>query len=93
MFTSCSCGRSEPTLNQPAPIPESVLASVTFFKYAMTGPLWLASITSPDPEVRVWRQVRVACEPACTVMTVLVLWVGLGPPLQAMSLEVTSWMG
>jgi hypothetical protein len=41
----------------------------------------------------VWRQVRVAVEPACTVMTVLVFAVGFGPPLQTMSLEVTSWIG
>jgi len=50
-------------------------------------------MTSLGPEVSVWRQVRVACEPACTVMTVEVLAVGLGPPLQTMSLEVTSLMG
>jgi hypothetical protein len=56
----------------------------------MTGPLWLESMTSLGPEVKVWRQVRVAEEPACTVMTVLVLEVGLGPPLHTMSLEVTS---
>jgi hypothetical protein len=81
------------TLNQPLPIPLSVFASDTFFKYAITGPLWLASMTSLGPDVRVWRQVRVAVEPACTVMTVLVFAVGFGPPLQTMSLEVTSWMG
>lgn len=59
----------------------------------MTGPLWLASMTSPPPEVRVWRQVSVALEPACTLITVEVFCVGLGPPLQTMSLEVTSVMG
>lgn len=75
------------------PTPLSVFASPTFFMYAMTGPLCEASITSLGPEVRVWRHVRVALEPACTVMTVLVFWVGFGPPLQTMSLEVTSVMG
>lgn len=80
-------------MNHPLPTPVSVLAAVTFFMYAMTGPLWLASMTSPDPEVRVWRHVSVAEEPACSVMTVLVAVVGLGPPLQTMSLEVTSMMG
>jgi hypothetical protein len=77
------------TLNQPFPIPLSVFASDTFFRYAMTGPLWLESMTSLDP----WRHCSVADEPACTVMTVLVFAVGLEPPLHAMSLEVTSWMG
>lgn len=81
------------TLNQPAPIPVSVFASLTFFMYAMTGPLCDASITSFAPEVRLCRHVSVALEPACTVMTVLVFEVGFGPPLHAMSLEVTSWMG
>jgi hypothetical protein len=75
------------------PTPESVFASLTFFRYAMTGPLWLASMTSPDPDVSVWRQVSFAVEPACTLMTVDVDWVGLGPPLHAMSLEVTSVIG
>jgi hypothetical protein len=32
-------------------------------------------------------------EPAWTLMTVEVFVVGLGPPLQTMSLEVTSVMG
>ena len=59
----------------------------------MTGPLWEASITSLAPDVRVWRHVRVAWEPAWTVMTVDVFAVGLGPPLQTMSLDVTSLMG
>ena len=60
----------------------------------LPGPLWLASMTSFDPDVRVCRQVSLAVEPACTLMTVLVFWTApLGPPLQAMSLEVTSWMG
>jgi hypothetical protein len=81
------------TLNQPLPIPLSVFASDTFFRYAITGPLWLESMTSLGPDSRVWRQVRVAVEPACTVITVLVFAVGFGPPLQTMSLEVTSWMG
>lgn len=81
------------TLNQPFPTPESVFASDTFFRYAITGPLWLESMTSLGPEVSVWRQVSVACEPAWTVMTVLVLVVGLGPPLQTMSLDVTSVIG
>lgn len=81
------------TLNHPLPTPESVFASETFLRYAMTGPLWLESITSLGPEVRVWRHVRVAWEPAWTVITVFVLAVGLGPPLQTMSLEVTSVMG
>lgn len=81
------------TLNQPLPTPESVFASETFFMYAMTGPLWLASMTSFGPEVKVWRHVRVAWEPAWTVMTVFVLAVGFGPPLQTMSLDVTSVMG
>ncbi len=40
-----------------------------------------------------WRQVRVALEPACRVMTVEVLDVGLGPPLQTMSLDATLLMG
>lgn len=40
-----------------------------------------------------WRHVRVADEPAWTVMTVLVFVVGLGPPLQTMSLDVTSVIG
>ena len=81
------------TLNHPLPTPESVFASDTFFMYAITGPLWEESMTSLGPEVRVWRHVRVAWEPAWTVITVLVLVVGLGPPLQTMSLEVTSVMG
>jgi hypothetical protein len=59
----------------------------------MTGPLWEASITSLEPDVRVWRQVSLAEEPAATVMTFEVAVVGLGPPLQTMSLEVTSVMG
>jgi hypothetical protein len=41
------------TLNHPFPTPESVFASVTFFMYAMTGPLWLESMTSLGPEVKV----------------------------------------
>jgi len=41
----------------------------------------------------VWRQVSFAVEPACTLITVEVAFVGLGPPLQTMSLEVTSVMG
>lgn len=45
------------------------------------------------PLSRVWRQVSVALDPAWTVMTVGVDFVGLGPPLQAMSLDMTSWMG
>jgi hypothetical protein len=75
------------------PTPLSVTALETFFKYAITGPLCDASITSPEPEVRVWRQVSVALEPAATVITFEVAVVGLGPPLQTMSLEVTSVMG
>jgi hypothetical protein len=59
----------------------------------MTGPLWLDSITSLEPDVRVWRQVSFADEPAATVITFEVAVVGLGPPLQTMSLEVTSVMG
>ena len=51
---------SRRTLNHPLPMPESVFASVTFFMYAITGPLWLASMTSLGPEVSVWRHVRVA---------------------------------
>jgi uncharacterized iron-regulated membrane protein len=50
-------------------------------------------MTSLGPEVRVWRQVRVAVEPAWRVMTVEVLAVGLGPPLHTMSLVDTSLMG
>lgn len=75
------------------PTPESVFASLTFFRYAMTGPLWLASMTSLGPDVRVWRHVSFAVEPACTLMTVEVLAVGLGPPLQTMSLEATLVIG
>jgi hypothetical protein len=59
----------------------------------MTGPLWLASMTSLPAEVRVWRQVSLAVEPAWTLMTVEVFVVGLGPPLQTMSFDVTSVMG
>ena len=40
-----------------------------------------------------WRQARVAVEPAWRVMTVEVLAVGLGPPLQTMSFVETSLMG
>ena len=50
-------------------------------------------MTSEGPEVRVWRHFRVAVEPAWRVMTVEVLAVGLGPPLQTMSLLDTSLMG
>lgn len=35
------------------PTPESVAAFETFFIYAITGPLWLASMTSLAVEVRV----------------------------------------
>lgn len=59
----------------------------------MTGPLWLASITSSAPDVRVWRHVSLACEPAATVMMALDGVVGLGPPLQAMLFDVTSVIG
>lgn len=59
----------------------------------MTGPLWLASITSLAPAVRVWRQVSFAVEPAWTVITLEEGVVGLVPPLQTMSLEVTSYIG
>lgn len=75
------------------PTPESLAASATFFMYAMTGPLWEESMTFSGPDCSVWRQWRVAWDPACTVMTVLVAFVGLGPPLQTMSLEVTSVIG
>lgn len=76
------------------PTPESVFASDTFFKYAITGPLWDASMTSLEPEVRVWRQVSFAVVPAWTLMTVEVDWgVPLGAPLQAMEEEETSWTG
>ena len=85
--------RKRLTLNQPFPIPLSVFASETFFKYAMTGPLWLESMTSLGPDCSVWRQVRVAVEPAWTVMTVFVFAVGFGPPLQTMSLEATLVIG
>jgi hypothetical protein len=59
----------------------------------MTGPLCDESMMSLGPEVRVWRHVSLAWEPAATVMTFEVAVVGLGPPLQTMSLEVTSVMG
>jgi hypothetical protein len=59
----------------------------------MTGPLWLESMTSLGPEVRVWRHVSFAVLPACRVMTVEVFAVGFGPPLQTMSFEETSFMG
>jgi hypothetical protein len=60
----------------------------------MTGPLWLASITSFDPDVSVCRHVSFALDPACTLITVLVFCTApLGPPLQAMSLLDTSWIG
>lgn len=51
-------------------------------------------MTSLGPEVRVWRHVRVAWEPACTVMTVFVLaGVSLGGPLQTIELVDTSLTG
>ena len=50
-------------------------------------------MTSLEPLVRVWRHVSWAVEPAATLMTAELGVVGLGPPLQAMSLEVTSVMG
>lgn len=59
----------------------------------MTGPLWLASMTSLEPLVRVCLQVSFAVDPAATVILLLEGVVGLGPPLQAMSLLVTSVMG
>jgi hypothetical protein len=45
------------------------------------------------PEVRVWRQLSFVLAPAVRVMTVEVLEVGFGPPLQTMSEVVTSLMG
>lgn len=45
------------------------------------------------PDCSVWRQFSVAWVPACRVMTFDVAFVGLGPPLQTMSLEVTSVIG
>jgi len=50
-------------------------------------------MTSLGPEFRVWRQVSFAVEPAATSMTFEEGVVGLGPPLQTMSLVETSVMG
>jgi len=51
-------------------------------------------MTSLGPEVSVCRHVRVALEPAWTVMTVLVLaGTSLGGPLQTIEFDVTSLTG
>lgn len=77
----------------PFPMPESVKALSTLFKYAIAGPLWLASITSSAPDVRVCRHTAVTVEPAVTEMILSDGVVGFGPPLQARSLDVTSVIG
>lgn len=60
---------------------------------AWTGPLCEESTTSLLPLVNVWRHVNRAVDPAATVILYGEGVVGLGPPLQAMSLLVTSVIG
>lgn len=67
--------------------------STYWIKSEHSHTLWLASITSLEPLVKVCRQIAWTVDPAATLITLLVAVVGFGPPLQAISLEVTSVIG